>query len=437
MFPATRSAYHAVLSAMPGRETAVRATVPAPDLAYADVVIAGNQHFDHLDEYTWAFASERVRIDADLVDTVATVPGVAEIEAHLFDHPAPAGTIDAIGVVAEAGTDLEQLRERIDAALTDGVVTLVGDQRGFAERPEAMLSAEGLTIMAAVIASWSILIAVFGVSSMLALSIQQRHRELALLRAVGTTPGQLRKLVLGETVMVAAVATALAILPGRWLSARLFDRLVDTGVVLGGLEFRMGWVPTVAAFVLAVLAAAGGAVVAGGRAARTRPTEALAAAGLPERRPLARWRLLLGLVLLAGAIGLLVVTMTINSGPLASATGSPAVLFLAQGVAVGTLRLCPLRVALTGLQARGGQELADTYLCVGLERLGLLEPPDHRAHHGRGVPRTLYPTGCDRLPGERDSSTTCGGGTRRTSISSHAPAGVPRGDTSGDPCADG
>lgn len=359
-------------------ETAVRAVVPSQDLDDADVVIAGDHNFDHLEEYAWSFAEERVRIDAALVDTVAAVPGVEEATGHVFDHPAPHGGIDAIGVVAEPGTSAQQLQQLLDAELGGEVVTLLGDERGLAEQPDAMLSAESLTIIAAVIASWSILIAVFGVASMLALSIQQRHRELALLRAVGTTPGQLRTLVLGETLIVAAIATALAVLPGRLLSEFLFQQLVATGVAHEGLMFSMGWIPTAVAIVLALLASAGGAAVAGGRAARTRPTEALAAAGLPQHRPVARWRLLFGLLLLAGGIGLLVATLTINSGPLASATASPAVLLLAIALAVlSPMLIRPLLAPLHPLGALAGQSarLAMLNMRAGIDRTAAVAMP--------------------------------------------------------------
>ncbi|RNL86214.1 ABC transporter permease [Halostreptopolyspora alba] len=359
-------------------ETGVRATVPPQQLAGADVVVAGDQSFDHLEEYDWAVASERVRIDAALVDTVTAVPGVEEANGYVFDHPAPEGTIDAIGVVAESGTSVDQLQELIDAELSDSAITLVGDDRGLAERPEAMSGAEGLTIIAGVVASWALLIAMFGVASMLALSIQQRHRELALLRAVGSTPGQLRKLVLGETVILAAIATGLAILPGRWLSEFLFQQLVDSDVVIGGLMFHMGWIPMVVAITAALLAAVGGAVVAGGRAANTRPTEALAATRMPERRPFALWRLLLGLVLLAGASTLIIVTMTINSGKLASGTGSPAVLLLTIALAVlSPVLIRPLVALLHPLGALTGQSgrLAMLNARAGIDRTAAVAMP--------------------------------------------------------------
>ena len=55
----------------------------------------------------------------------------------------------------------------------------------------------------------SIVIAVVGIGTSLSLSVVERTRELALVRALGLTRGQLRSMLAGEAVLLAAVATAL------------------------------------------------------------------------------------------------------------------------------------------------------------------------------------------------------------------------------------
>ncbi|GAB3714878.1 FtsX-like permease family protein [Nocardiopsis oceani] len=359
-------------------ESGIRADAPPQQLTGADIVVAGNQghhvpEFHHTETLT-----ERVRVDAALVDTVAALPGVQDTTDHVFDYPAPEGTVDAIAVVAENGTGVDQLRERIEAALPDTAVTLTGDERGYAENPEVLFTADGLIVLPSLFGSWAIMIAVFGVASMLALSIQQRHRELALLRAVGSTPGQLRKLVLGETVILSALATGLAILPGRWLGELFLHQMVSSGIIIEGIEFRMGWIPMAIAIGSALLAAIGGALVAGARAAKTRPTEALADSGLPERRPIGLWRVLLGLALLAGAIALMVVTMTVFRGLNASTTGSPGMVLMAIALAVlSPVLVRPLAELLRPLGALTGQSgrLAMLNVRAGIDRTAAVAMP--------------------------------------------------------------
>src|SRR5690606_2444345 len=165
-----------------------------------------------------------------------------------------------------------------------------------------------------------------------------------------------------ETVILAAIATGLAVVPGQWLGEFIFQRMTDARFVSDGVAFHLGWIPMIVAIGSAMLAAVGGALLAGRRAAATRPTQALADAGLPERQRIGIGRVVLGLILLAGGTALAIVTMTALRGELASATGMPAVILWAIGLAVlspvltrplAALLRWPIR-ALTGQPGRLG-----------------------------------------------------------------------------------
>lgn len=331
-------------------ETGIRTAVPPRQLAGADVVVAGDQEYHDSggDPDEPPILPERVRIDASLEDTIAALPGVQETKSYVFEGQAPSGTVDAIGVVAEEGTDIEQLQERIDAELNDQTTTLVGDERGQAELREAKASGVTVMALAGVLTAFAILVAVFGVASMLALSIAQRQRDLALLRAVGATPRQLRRLIFRETLMLSVIATTLAYFPGQFLGQFVFDQLADRGIAAEGVTFHQGWIPTVAAMAVAIVAALFGALGAGRRASRIRPTQALAEASV-DGRLIGGGRLLLALVVLAGGVGLTMVTITVMSGPLTPATGAPAVLLLAIGLAL----LAPVLTKLTTFAVQG------------------------------------------------------------------------------------
>ncbi|TDC46554.1 ABC transporter permease [Jiangella ureilytica] len=327
-------------------ETGIRTAVPPRQLAGADVVVAGEQRYDIPGTDESALLPERVRLDDDLVATVAAVDGVASAEGRVLDAPAPAGTVDAIAVAAEPGVGAGELRGRIDAALDGAPATaLTGDDRGLAEVLPARAGSEDLIALAGVFGGWATMVSMFGVASMLALSIQQRGRELALLRSAGATPGQLRRMVLGETLLLWLLATAAALVPGRFLGEFLFERMTDAGVVPAGIEFRQGWIPVVAAVGAALVAAVGGALIAGRRAAAVRPTQALTEAAL-DTRGMSPWRWLFGMLALSGGIALGVVTVTVMSGPLTSSTAGPAVILWAIGMAL----LSPVLIrALTAL----------------------------------------------------------------------------------------
>lgn len=316
-------------------ETGLRTAVPPAQLASADVVVAGEQAYDATggDPDEPAILPERVRVDADLEQTIAALPGVQDVTTYVFEGQPPTGTVDALGVVAEPGADVDALRERIDDGLDEQTTTLVGDERGRAELREAQATGVTVIALAGVFTAFAILVSIFGVASMLALSIQQRRQELALLRAVGATPRQVRRLISRETLALAVVAAGLAVLPGQLLGRLLFDLLVGRGIATDGVTFHQGWIPTVAALAVAVVAALAGARGAGRRAARIRPTQALTEVSV-EGRVIGPVRLLLGAILLAGGAALMVVTIGVLDGPTAQATAAPAVIILTVGFAV-------------------------------------------------------------------------------------------------------
>ncbi|ROO61151.1 putative ABC transport system permease protein [Micromonospora sp. Llam0] len=316
-------------------ETSIRTAVPPRQLASADVVVAGDQEYHDSggDPDEPPILPERVRIDAGLADTIAALPGVRKTERFVFEGVPRAGTVDAIGVVADPGVDISELRKRIDAELDATTVTLVGDQRGQAELREARES--GVTVMglAGILTAFAILVSIFGVASMLALSIAQRQQDLALLRAVGATPRQLRRLILRETLLLSLLATALASFPGRFLGEFVFQQLAERGIAADGVAFHQGWIPTVAAMAVAILAAVAGALGAGRRASRVKPTQALAEVSV-EGKLIGTGRLLLAVIVLAGGMALTIVTIAVMSGPLSPATAAPAVILLAVGFAL-------------------------------------------------------------------------------------------------------
>src|SRR4051794_23554345 len=103
--------------------------------------------------------------------------------ARLAGHP---GRVDAIGVLAAPGFDPARL-----PAAADGAVVLSGRARGRAEYPELQDARTTLIAVTASFGGLALFIAMFVVSSTMGLSIQQRVREIALLRAVAATPRQI------------------------------------------------------------------------------------------------------------------------------------------------------------------------------------------------------------------------------------------------------
>ncbi|NMO50085.1 ABC transporter permease [Actinoplanes sp. TBRC 11911] len=164
-------------------------------------------------------------------------------------------------------------------------------------------SGESLSTTGSVGDGWCLIIVAFAVTSTLTLAVRQREQQIALLRSVGATGPQLRRMIVGEAVVVALVASAVAV-PVGWLLGRvLVDLLRDTGQVASTVDARFGPIALTVGFGVTVL----GSLVAG--VATSRRT---AAHGPRRQRPWRR-RIVAGLFLLTGA-NCAVLTATLMDG---------------------------------------------------------------------------------------------------------------------------
>ncbi|MFI6677770.1 ABC transporter permease [Kribbella sp. NPDC050470] len=283
---------------------------------------------------------DRVTFLLDGAPTAFTVSGIVQGPAgHAFfsDRDArrivdnPARFAD-VGVLIAPGADLDAVKDRIEA-LDAGITVRTGIDRGLAEHPGGESQAVALIAIAGSFGGIATMTMMFVVASTLALSAQHREREFALLRGIGTTPGQVRRMILGEALLVSLPAVLLGVVPGVFLGRFLFKELGAHGVASTVIEFSQGWIPFAAGAGAAVLAAVGAALIAGRRSAKIRPVEALMEASL-QRKWFSWLRLLFGVLFLGGGLALLIVTATVMTGPLAGATAGPSILCWAIGVAL-------------------------------------------------------------------------------------------------------
>ena len=230
---------------------------------------------------------------------------------RLAGHP---GRVDAIGVLAGPGLDISRL-----SAAAGGAEVLTGDARGRAEYPELQQTRTILIPVTAAFGGLALFIAMFVVASTLGLTIQQREREIALLRAVAATPGQVRRMIAWEAVIVALIGSAAGIWPGAVLGKALGPALVRHGIAPPNFVVTVDWMPAAAAIGGAVAIALLAVLAAGRRAARVSPTLALTDAAV-EPRLLGPGRVIGGLLALAGAVPLFIISTTTHTPETAAAT---------------------------------------------------------------------------------------------------------------------
>ncbi|MFJ8663643.1 FtsX-like permease family protein [Streptomyces sp. NPDC093795] len=264
-------------------------------------------------------------------------PGTA---ARLSGHP---GVFDAVGVLAADGADADALADRIETAVP-GAVAYTGDDRSRLEFPDIGSAGGLLLLVAASFGGMAAFVAMFVVAGTLGLTVNQRRREFAVLRAIGSTPRQVYKLVLSEALLVAVVAGVLGCAPGVAVAELLRGLFAGFGAIPDDLPLVVGPAPMVAALLLGVATALVAALIAARRPARINPVDAFGEAAV-ERSGLPVWRVLLGLALLGIATLSALMPLVMRSELGAAGAGSAALMGL-----VGLSLLGPLVVrALVGL----------------------------------------------------------------------------------------
>jgi putative ABC transport system permease protein len=238
---------------------------------------------------------------------------------RLAGHP---GRVDVIGVLADPGFDVGRLR----AAAGDAQV-LTGGARGAAEYPELERTRATLIPVTAAFGGLAMFIAIFVVAGTLGLSIQQREREIALMRAVAATPGQIRRMIAWEAAIVALIGAAAGIWPGIVLGRAIAHGLMSHGITPPNDVLNYDWLPAAAAIGGGVATALLAVLAAGRRAARVPPTLALTDAAA-EPRLLGPGRIIGGLIALAAAVPLFAVSTTTTDPQTAAATSEINAVFL-------------------------------------------------------------------------------------------------------------
>jgi putative ABC transport system permease protein len=178
---------------------------------------------------------------------------------------------DTIVLVRNAdGVSAERSRQHLDAALRDDPLVQVDSLADW--RQEITGAIDKIIGVVAALLGVAILIALIGIMNTLSLSVFERTRESAMVRALGLTRGQLRGTLLVEAVLMAVVGALVGISFGviyGWITTRLMfrDNSLVMHVPLGELA---GYVA------LAALAGVIAAVLPARRAAKTSVVSAMA-----------------------------------------------------------------------------------------------------------------------------------------------------------------
>ncbi|MFD3315141.1 FtsX-like permease family protein [Streptomyces sp. NPDC058694] len=284
-----------------------------------------------------------------------------------------AGTVDLIALHTKPGTEASvaaAAREKIkdtskntntSTTTPANLIVSTGSERGDIASPGAGAARSLLILLASSLGGIIMLIIGFVMASALAVSIGGQRRDLALMRAVGATPKQIRRLAAGQASIIAAAAVVPGVGLGYLLAGQFRRMLVDRGVIPEVLPLTFSPLPALATVLLLGLAVQVSARSAAWRTSRMPATEAVAESRSEPRTP-SKTRARFGLLLIVAAT-------TLSAAPLLSRTVLGATATSMAGI-IGAIGLALAGPALVrGIGDAAGRRLrpgvsAPTWLAV-------------------------------------------------------------------------
>lgn len=142
--------------------------------------------------------------------------------------PQEALTIQMVGANGDGTGTFEELRSSLEDAVRPYIVVQVRSAEDMSGEVSSMID-QMLYILYALL-SLAVVIAVLGIVNTLTLSVIERRQEIGMLRAVGTQRGQVRVMVILESVQMAVFGALAGILMGLGLGWAFLRVLSDQGL---------------------------------------------------------------------------------------------------------------------------------------------------------------------------------------------------------------
>jgi putative ABC transport system permease protein len=117
----------------------------------------------------------------------------------------------------------------------------------------------------------AVFVSIFGMINTLVLSVYERTREIGMLRAIGMTRRQVRRMIRQESIITALIGAAVGLPLGIFLAA-----LVNRALSEYDVRFAIPWVQLIVLTIVAIVIGILAAIMPARRAAKLDPLQAIA-----------------------------------------------------------------------------------------------------------------------------------------------------------------
>ncbi|MFM7126240.1 MAG: ABC transporter permease [Actinomycetota bacterium] len=185
------------------------------------------------------------------------------------------GLAESIYVGVEEGVSRDNVRADIAELLPSTIEVIPGEQS--AEETAGAIN-DIIDIFGNVLlgfAAVSLFVSAFLIFNTFAIIISQRMRELALLRAVGASAGQIRAMIIGEALVIAVIATVLGLFAGLGVASGITALFNAAGAAFPAADLSVTLRTVAVSILVGVVVTVAAAIVPALRAARIPPVAAM------------------------------------------------------------------------------------------------------------------------------------------------------------------
>lgn len=209
------------------------------------------------------------------------------------------GSVASINVAADDGVSPDELVERIQSVVPEGVNVITVEDSNAEQSAEIQEAMSFLSIGLLAFAAIAVFVGAFMISNTFRIIVAQRTRELALLRAVGATGGQVTRLVVVEAFVVSVVSSLIGVVAGIGLAVLLQAAMGAIGIDLPDEGLTILPRTIIVGMLVGIIVTVASAVLPARKAAQVPPVAAMSQIQSAPTRKSLRSRTIWGVAIAA------------------------------------------------------------------------------------------------------------------------------------------